>query len=179
VVGDIALLEPGGIVRCDRVFLSGHDGKCDESDATAESDAINKVSDGAQRGGHKGEVETGEIRVDELASDISGTTIFYPNQILQTISLCYRDFDSWPPPSTKAPAEDEVRVVYNSESIGLLIWFEFQAANDDLACDLMLINWPIKHSLRVGVRQAVAKCHMAGVTAGIFDVKHEGLPFLI
>jgi Ca2+-transporting ATPase len=43
VVGDIALLEPGEIIPCDGVFLSGHNVKCDESGATGESDAIKKV----------------------------------------------------------------------------------------------------------------------------------------
>jgi Ca2+-transporting ATPase len=43
-VGDIALLEPGEIVPCDGVFLSGHNVRCDESGATGESDAIKKVS---------------------------------------------------------------------------------------------------------------------------------------
>lgn len=74
VVGDIALLEPP-------VELSGATGSFSQAimsnvtnQTTAESDAINKISDDAQREGHEGEVETGEI--DELASDISGTTIF-------------------------------------------------------------------------------------------------------
>ena len=44
VVGDIATLEPGEIVPCDGVFLSGHNVKCDESGATGESDAIRKLS---------------------------------------------------------------------------------------------------------------------------------------
>jgi P-type Ca2+ transporter type 2C len=44
VVGDIALLEPGEIIPCDGVFLSGHNVKCDESGATGESDAIRKIS---------------------------------------------------------------------------------------------------------------------------------------
>jgi len=44
VVGDIALLEPGEVVPCDGVFISGHNVKCDESEATGESDAIKKVS---------------------------------------------------------------------------------------------------------------------------------------
>ena len=43
LVGDIALLEPGEIVPCDGVFISGHNVKCDESGATGESDAIKKV----------------------------------------------------------------------------------------------------------------------------------------
>ena len=44
VVGDVALVEPGEIVPCDGIFLSGHNVKCDESGATGESDAIRKVS---------------------------------------------------------------------------------------------------------------------------------------
>ena len=43
VVGDIALLEPGEVVPCDGIFLSGHNVKCDESGATGESDAIRKL----------------------------------------------------------------------------------------------------------------------------------------
>ncbi|KAI0046577.1 calcium-translocating P-type ATPase [Auriscalpium vulgare] len=44
VVGDIALLEPGEVVPCDGIFLSGHNVRCDESGATGESDAIKKAS---------------------------------------------------------------------------------------------------------------------------------------
>lgn len=44
LVGDIAILEPGEIIPCDGVFLSGHNVKCDESGATGESDAIKKIS---------------------------------------------------------------------------------------------------------------------------------------
>jgi Ca2+-transporting ATPase len=43
VVGDIALLEPGEVIPCDGVFLSGHSVRCDESSATGESDAIKKL----------------------------------------------------------------------------------------------------------------------------------------
>jgi len=46
LVGDIALLEPGEIVPCDGIFVSGHNVKCDESGATGESDAIKKVGFG-------------------------------------------------------------------------------------------------------------------------------------
>ena len=43
-----------------------------------------------------GEVQTKEI--DELESDnISRTIIFYANQTLRTIALCYKDFEQWPP----------------------------------------------------------------------------------
>lgn len=44
VVGDIALLEPGEIIPCDGVFLSGNNVRCDESGATGESDTIKKLS---------------------------------------------------------------------------------------------------------------------------------------
>jgi len=37
-------LEPGEIVPCDGIFLSGHSVKCDEPTATGKSDAINKAS---------------------------------------------------------------------------------------------------------------------------------------
>lgn len=44
MVGDVALLEPGEIVPCDGIFLTGYNVKCDESAATGESDAIKKAS---------------------------------------------------------------------------------------------------------------------------------------
>jgi Ca2+-transporting ATPase len=41
----------------------------------------------------------------------------------------------------------------------------FQVAYDDLACDLTLIAITgIEDPLRDGVREAVAKCHKAGIT---------------
>jgi Ca2+-transporting ATPase len=43
VVGDVVLLEPGEVIPCDGVFLSGHNVRCDESSATGESDAIKKL----------------------------------------------------------------------------------------------------------------------------------------
>lgn len=43
VVGDVVLLEPGEIIPCDGVFLSGHNVRCDESSATGESDAVKKL----------------------------------------------------------------------------------------------------------------------------------------
>ena len=46
LVGDIALLEPGDIIPCNGIFVSGHNVKCDESGATGESDAIKKVAYG-------------------------------------------------------------------------------------------------------------------------------------
>jgi Ca2+-transporting ATPase len=43
VVGDVVLFEPGEIIPCDGVFLSGHHVRCDESGATGESDTIKKL----------------------------------------------------------------------------------------------------------------------------------------
>lgn len=55
--------------------------------------------------GHDEEVET--ERIDELASDnITRTIIFYANQTLRTIALCYRDFESWPPLDINAEADE-------------------------------------------------------------------------
>lgn len=42
LVGDVALLEPGEIILCDGIYLSGHNVKCNESVATGEADAIKK-----------------------------------------------------------------------------------------------------------------------------------------
>ncbi|KAF8640285.1 hypothetical protein AX16_010180 [Volvariella volvacea WC 439] len=44
LVGDICIMDPGEIIPCDGIFLSGSNVKCDESGATGESDAIKKVS---------------------------------------------------------------------------------------------------------------------------------------
>ncbi|KAF9457841.1 hypothetical protein BDZ94DRAFT_1325934 [Collybia nuda] len=91
------------------------------------------------------EIETQEI--DELAEDnITRTIIFYANQTLRTIALCYRDLESWPPRGIERDENDEVPY-------------------DSLAQDLTLIGITgIEDPLREGVREAVAKCHKAGVT---------------
>jgi Ca2+-transporting ATPase len=54
------------------------------------------------------DIETAPI--DELANDnISRTTIFYANQMLRTIALCYRDLDSWPPRDMVHDEQNEVQ----------------------------------------------------------------------
>src|SRR6202044_564774 len=79
--------------------------------------------DAREHGGHDEEVETSLIY--ELASDnISRTIIFYANQTLRTIALCYRDFESWPPHGLETSAEDEASRL-GSESFGMLMWFFF------------------------------------------------------
>lgn len=91
------------------------------------------------------EIETKAI--DETTKDnISRTIIFYANQMLRTIALCYRDFESWPPPGTHFYSADEV-------------------SYDDLSRDMTLVAITgIEDPLRPGVREAVASCNKAGVT---------------
>ncbi|KAJ7475762.1 calcium-transporting ATPase [Mycena latifolia] len=100
--------------------------------------------DGASAGSPTDEIETATI--DELANDnITRTTIFYANQMLRTIALCYRDLDSWPPRHVVRDEQNEV-------------------AYDDLAHDLTLIGIVgIEDPLRPGVVEAVKKCQLAGV----------------
>ena len=42
LVGDVVLLEPGDMIPVDGIFIDGHNVKCDESQATGESDLIRK-----------------------------------------------------------------------------------------------------------------------------------------
>lgn len=83
--------------------------------------------------------------IDELSEEnISRTIIFYANQTLRTIALCYRDFESWPPPGCDEHTDE--------------VPFEI------LAQDLTLIGITgIEDPLRDGVRSAVANCLRAGV----------------
>jgi len=91
------------------------------------------------------EIET--TALDEITRDnISRTIIFYANQMLRTIALCYRDFENWPPAGTKFQSADEV-------------------SYEDLSRDMTMVAITgIEDPLRVGVREAVATCHHAGVT---------------
>ncbi|ORY32630.1 hypothetical protein BCR39DRAFT_464417 [Naematelia encephala] len=83
---------------------------------------------------------------DESSEDnISKTIIFYANQSLRTIALCYRDFTSWPPPGASVRGTDEVP-------------YQF------LSRDMTLIAITgIEDPLRPGVREAVENCQKAGV----------------
>jgi Ca2+-transporting ATPase len=98
----------------------------------------------------RSDAEADDVEVAEIdgfsEENISRTIIFYANQTLRTIALCYRDFPSWPPPGMQATAVDEVPY-------------------DVIAQDMTLIGIVgIEDPLRDGVRQAVADCHRAGVT---------------
>jgi Ca2+-transporting ATPase len=62
--------------------------------------------------------------IDEHANDnISRTIIFYANQTLRTIAICYKDLDSWPPKGSHPDEQGEVRFFFS------LLLFDV-AAND-------------------------------------------------
>ncbi|KAG1781576.1 Ca-transporting ATPase [Suillus placidus] len=102
-----------------------------------------------QHGSSRSNAEPDDVEVAEIdgfsEENISRTIIFYANQTLRTIALCYRDFSSWPPPGMQATAIDEVPY-------------------DVIAQDLTLIGIVgIEDPLRDGVREAVSDCRKAGI----------------
>ena len=96
-------------------------------------------------GSEHDEVETREI--DELSNEnIANTIIFYANQMLRTIALCYKEVDVWPPSGTSTSGQEEIPL-------------------SELANDLTLVGIVgIEDPLRPGVRDAVADSARAGVT---------------
>lgn len=50
------------------------------------------------------------------------TIMFYANQCLRTIALCYRDFESWPPAGVHAEVKDEVCPLFPQSSSALTIF---------------------------------------------------------
>src|SRR6266849_917019 len=98
--------------------------------------------DSMDKYGHS-EIEMAAITELE-EKNIQRTIIFYANQMLRTIALCYRDFTQWPP--TDIDSVEEIPYSY-------------------LAQNLTLIGITgIGDPLRPGVRDAVARCLKAGVT---------------
>lgn len=91
------------------------------------------------------EVETESM--DEQAEDnINRTIMYYANQSLRTIALCYADFQQWPPAEARSDEYGDIP-------------FEM------LANDLTFIGVVgIEDPLREGVQDAVLKCHRAGVS---------------
>lgn len=82
---------------------------------------------------------------DALRQEFSDTIEKYASQSLRTMGLCYRDFESWPPPGMEQDASSEVSF-------------------DDLAQDLTLLSiMAIEDPLRQGVPEAVRACLHAGV----------------
>jgi len=81
---------------------------------------------------------------EETRENIARSIIFYANQSLRTLAMCYRDFESWPPAGINASSED--------------------VPFDQIAKELTLISVTgIEDPLRTGVREAVQQCHRAGV----------------
>ncbi|CUA75881.1 hypothetical protein RSOLAG22IIIB_01882 [Rhizoctonia solani] len=89
-------------------------------------------------------IETAPITELE-EENISRTIIFYANQMLRTLAIAYRDFESWPP-AGHIGAQDEVPYEMISKELTLIA------------------ITGIEDPLRPGVKEAVAKCHGAGVT---------------
>ena len=62
-----------------------------------------------KQGGGASSAEVATQEIDELAREnISRTIIFYANQTLRTIAVCYRDFEAWPPAKMEKNAEGAV-----------------------------------------------------------------------
>ena len=103
------------------------------------------VSSGADQTQHAdSEIEAKPI--DDITRDnISRTVVFYANQTSRAIALCHRGFESWPPAGPNFQSEDEVPC-------------------EHLSRDLTLVAITgIEDPLRLGVREAVAACHHAGL----------------
>ncbi|KIK78484.1 hypothetical protein PAXRUDRAFT_323783 [Paxillus rubicundulus Ve08.2h10] len=97
-----------------------------------------------QVGDESATVETVEIDTSSQ-ENISHTTIFYANQTLRTITICYGDFATWPPPCM--PMNDDGEIPY-----------------EELARKLTLVGIAsIEDPLREGVREAAGDCQKAGV----------------
>ncbi|CAE6429378.1 unnamed protein product [Rhizoctonia solani] len=94
--------------------------------------------------GDSKDLETAPITELE-EENISRTIIFYANQMLRTLAVAYRDFESWPP-AGHTGAQDEV---------------PYEMIAEDLT---LIAITGIEDPLRPGVKEAVAKCHGAGVT---------------
>ena len=94
------------------------------------------------------EIETKVI--DEITEDnISRTTDLYANQILGTIALCYRDFESWPPAGIHLHSADE---------------FPYEVLSRDMTLVAII---GIEDPLRPDIRDAVTECRKAGVIVKI------------
>ncbi|KAI6165548.1 Ca-transporting ATPase [Pisolithus thermaeus] len=100
--------------------------------------------DGAQESSES-EIAVAQIN-ESQQENISRTIIFYANQTLRTIAICYRDFASWPPAGVGIADNKEVPFEHLLNGLTLI----------------GIIG--IEDPLRQGVREAVADCHKAGVT---------------
>lgn len=92
--------------------------------------------------------EGDDVSSDEKKKDIQDLVEKYAKRALRTIALAYKDFESWPPEGVESTGSGkDAKVKY-----------------EDLAKDLVLLAIPgIEDPLREGVKDAVEKCHRAGV----------------
>lgn len=133
----------------------------DNNDGDHDSSATGDKVPGITRDGDS--VETADFDHQSM-SNISKTIIFYANQSLRTIALCYRDFESWPPTDALSHSDKK-----SASGPGGKDGAEDDGNADDvpftyLARDLTLIAITgIEDPLRPGVREAVEKCQRAGV----------------
>jgi hypothetical protein len=88
------------------------------------------------------EIETAEI--DGLAmDDVQRTIIFYGNQALRTVALCYRGFESWPPLGPCVGAHDEVCItVYVTDIETNAIFFGRHRLKISARKWYSLVSWP-------------------------------------
>jgi Ca2+-transporting ATPase len=67
-----------------------------------------------QHGSSRPSTESDDVEVADIdgvsEENMTRTIIFYANQTLRTIALCYRDFPSWPPPGMQGTAIDDVGI---------------------------------------------------------------------
>lgn len=105
----------------------------------------------------------GEIKTEDFTEDtrdnIAKTIIFYANQSLRTIAICYRDFESWPPKGVDVVSkkgDDEINV----SGVDATVEVPYEVIAQDLT---LLAITGIEDPLRPGVREAVATCGKAGV----------------
>ncbi|KAG9013997.1 hypothetical protein FRB94_000194 [Tulasnella sp. JGI-2019a] len=91
------------------------------------------------------EVQTKDI-TPAGRENLNRTIIFYANQSLRTIAVCYRDFPQWPPAGMLANEDKEI---------------PFEQLFDDLT---LIAITAIEDPLRPGVTEAVSECAGAGVT---------------
>lgn len=124
-----------------------------------------QVSPPSNEGSTEGEIKTEEF-TEDTRDNIAKTIIFYANQSLRTIAVCYRDFESWPPKGVnlvEKKEEGEANISSSTDVSGLDA--NLEVPYESLAQDLTLLAITgIEDPLRPGVREAVATCGKAGVS---------------
>ncbi|GMK59452.1 hypothetical protein CspeluHIS016_0800580 [Cutaneotrichosporon spelunceum] len=82
---------------------------------------------------------------EPAAQNIAKTIIFYADQTLRTLAVCYRDFEQWPPQGAEGMGAEDVPFELSSRNLTLI----------------SVVG--IEDPLRPGVQQAVAECQGASV----------------